>query len=175
MTFLNGSSGRVRRRWTNFCFTFIGAFLICGIAYAATIAGNNGPDVLQGTVNADDIFANGGDDRAYGNNGGDRVFGGDGADNVQGEEGIDVVYGGNGADLVYGGSKADIVHGDESPNSSDQVTGGGESDAMYGDGGADAMVSWQDSSIDPVEGNGGIDTCWIDSFDVALCEYYHVN
>jgi RTX calcium-binding nonapeptide repeat (4 copies) len=53
-------------------------------AFAATITGTNGNDVLKGTDSRDTIRARGGDDRVYGFKGNDALYGGRGNDRIWG-------------------------------------------------------------------------------------------
>jgi Ca2+-binding RTX toxin-like protein len=68
------------------------------------ITGTSGNDYyLNGTADADTIFAGEGDDTARGYGGDDLLFGEGGDDILSGGEGSDRVYGGEGSDSVDGG------------------------------------------------------------------------
>lgn len=80
---------------------------------------------INGTANADDIFARAGNDIAYGYAGDDRIDGGDDNDSLYGGSGNDWLEGASGNDVLYGGSGNDTLDG-----------GPGE-DTLYGGSGSD--------------------------------------
>lgn len=79
-------------------------------AFAATINGTEGNDVLEGTSRADTIFGKGGDDRIYGFEGNDKLYGGQGNDRVYGHEGDDSIFGWKGGNRLYGSFGNDVIY-----------------------------------------------------------------
>lgn len=84
----------------------------------ATITGDDGNNLLQGTAGADTIEGLGGndtllgragDDRLDGSFGNDSLFGGPGRDWLDGGDGNDTLGGGSGADRLTGGSGYDFA------------------------------------------------------------------
>jgi Ca2+-binding RTX toxin-like protein len=123
-----------------------------------TVDGEGGNDILCGSKGDDSLDGQSEGDELYGQGGNDRILGSSGRDVAYGSEGNDSVGGGNGADLVHGGSGAD------------ELRGGPQADAIYGGTGDDLLVS-ANGGIDHVLGEGGIDTCRVDAFDVVeSCE-----
>lgn len=80
---------------------------------------------INGTANADDIFALAGNDIAYGYGGDDYIDGGSGNDTLYGGTGNDEIDGGQGNDVIYGGS------------GNDTLAGGSGEDTLYGGSGND--------------------------------------
>jgi Ca2+-binding RTX toxin-like protein len=77
----------------------------------ATINGNNGNNLLIGTLFADTINGFGGNDRLFGLAGNDHLDGGSGFDQLFGAAGKDFLYGRAGNDLLDGGLGADRMEG----------------------------------------------------------------
>ncbi len=73
-----------------------------GVALAETVNGDDGPNTLYGTAQADIIRGYGGNDRIYPGNGVDQVYAGRGNDFVssRGDDSRDVVRCGRGKDTV---------------------------------------------------------------------------
>ena len=63
--------------------------LASGVALAANIVGNNGPNLLIGTQQADNIAGAAGNDTINARGGNDRAFGDSGTDELNGGEGAD--------------------------------------------------------------------------------------
>ena len=76
-----------------------------------SMQGGNEPDIIEGTLFADNIDGENGDDRVQGSSGDDTVTGGNGDDYLQGDEGNDNVRGVNGDDMLFGGSGDDALDG----------------------------------------------------------------
>jgi serralysin len=76
----------------------------------SNIFDNNLAHTISGTVNADNIFAAGGDDFVFAGSGNDFVFGESGNDQLFGESGNDTLTGGTGNDRIDGGSGIDTVN-----------------------------------------------------------------
>jgi serralysin len=74
-----------------------------------TIFDNDLSHSIIGTVNADTIFAAGGNDAVRGGGGDDLIFGESGADVLFGDENNDTIIGGTGDDRIDGGSGIDTV------------------------------------------------------------------
>jgi Ca2+-binding RTX toxin-like protein len=112
-----------------------------------TIAGTEGPDVLQGTPGRDVIWGGGGDDKIEGALGNDLICGGPGDDLIHGGRGNDTVDGGPGTDRVLGDLGDDKLTGGS--GNGDEVGGGlgidtisggpGNYDLVHGDYGYDRM------------------------------------
>lgn len=112
---------------------------------------------INGTANADDIFALRGNDIVYG-------YGGD--DCIEGGSGNDSLYGGTGNDEIDGGQGSDVIYGDWG---NDYVNGGVGNDQLYGGPGNDTLVV-MDAGDQVFENAGeGIDTAvaYIDNYTLA--------
>ncbi len=132
--------------------------------------------MINGTNNADTVYAYGGDDIVrgyserdllYGGNEagwGDRILGGTFADRIYGQDGHDALYGESGDDEVRGGYRDDLVSGGPGNDTLDGGFGADEIDAR--DGEKDTIVIrpdegdvvYYDKNLDvlvvPVEGMG---------------------
>ena len=74
----------------------------------ATLNGTHKADILNGTAQADSIFADNGNDTINGGAGDDYIDGGNGSDLISGGAGNDVIDGGNGQDtVVLSGKRSD--------------------------------------------------------------------
>lgn len=78
-----------------------------------SMQGGNEPDIIEGTLFADNIDGENGDDRVQGSSGDDTITGGNGDDYLQGDEGNDNLRGVNGDDMLFGGSGDDALDGGE--------------------------------------------------------------
>ena len=76
-----------------------------------SVQGGNEPDIIEGTLFADNIDGENGDDRVQGSSGDDTITGGNGNDYLQGDEGNDNLRGVNGDDMLFGGSGDDALDG----------------------------------------------------------------
>ena len=146
--------------------------LSAGAASATTIAiieGTNAGEVLNGTAQADTIYAYGGADLVrgyserdtlYGGNEagwGDKILGGTFADRIFGQDGHDALYGEAGDDRINGGYRDDLVSGGSGNDTLDGGPGAdeinafdgekdtivirsGEGDVVYYDKGLDVLV-----------------------------------
>ena len=75
-----------------------------------SMQGGNEPDIIEGTLFADNIDGENGDDRVQGSSGDDTITGGNGDDYLQGDEGNDNLRGVNGDDMLFGGSGDDALN-----------------------------------------------------------------
>jgi len=100
-------------------------------AVADDFTGDDGPNVIVGTLGDDNINSHGGNDYIQALSGNDVIDAGSGDDEVHGGLGDDIIDGGFGDDTIYGG------------DGSDNLTGGPGSDYINGD----AQI-WGSSGID---------------------------
>jgi hemolysin type calcium-binding protein len=92
-----------------------------------SMQGGNEPDIIEGTLFADNIDGGNGDDRIQGSGGGDTISGGNGEDYLQGNEGNDNLSGVNGHDTLFGGEGDDTLNGG---NGADNFSCGGGTDTI---------------------------------------------
>ena len=92
-----------------------------------SMQGGNGPDIIEGTLFADNIDGGNGDDRIQGSGGDDALSGGNGDDYLQGNEGNDNLSGVNGHDTLFGGEGDDTLNGG---NGADSFSCGGGTDTI---------------------------------------------
>ncbi|QEG01889.1 Bifunctional hemolysin/adenylate cyclase precursor [Stieleria maiorica] len=136
--------------------------------------GDEGNDVLYGSVFGDDIlighsgddklFGRGGNDGLYGGDGDDLLDGGTGTDVISGDAGDDELIGGGGVgDQLSGGAGNDVIRG--SDDGADIADGGPGKDVIYGFGGNDSLAGGDDDDVihggsgdDLIEGGQGSDT-----------------
>ena len=133
-------------------------------AFAATITGTNGNDVLKGTDSRDTIRARGGDDRVYGFKGNDALYGGRGNDRIRGGSGNDQIYAWHGDNYVSGGEGRDIIYATGGPTR----PGGPATDdynRLYGYGGNDRFKIRQASAT--IYGGSGHDNVDVAAGDLA--------
>lgn len=80
-------------------------------AFAATISGTPGNNVIKGTPYKDTIYGYGGNDTIYGYGSSDKLYGGRGNDDVYGGAGNDYIQDTSGYDTddIYGGPGADEI------------------------------------------------------------------
>jgi hypothetical protein len=76
-----------------------------------SIQGGNEPDIIEGTLFADNIDGGNDDDRIQGSGGDDTISGGNGDDYLHGNEGDDNLSGVNGDDTLFGGGGDDTLNG----------------------------------------------------------------
>jgi serralysin len=81
-----------------------------------TIVDNDLSHTIIGTINADTIFAQGGNDLVRGGGGADFISGGSGSDVLFGEAGNDTMTGGTGQDVMFGGLGSDTMTGGANNN-----------------------------------------------------------
>jgi Ca2+-binding RTX toxin-like protein len=110
--------------------------VIC-LGFLATIAGNQGDDVLTGTDGPDIIAGRGGNDTIDGKGGDDFICGGSGDDFVLGGPGDDLMRGFSGDDFMNGGPDRDTMLADEG---NDQVIGEDGRDFLSGNIGDDVLI-----------------------------------
>ena len=92
-----------------------------------SIQGGNEPDIIEGTLFADNIDGGNDDDRIQGSGGDDTISGGNGDDYLQGNEGDDNLSGVNGDDTLLGGEGDDTLSGG---NGADNFSCGGGNDTI---------------------------------------------
>ena len=128
----------------------------------ATIVGDAGDNILQGTASPDvfvarggndTIFAKGGNDVICAGPGNDVIYGGPGADIIIAGGGNDDVTAGSGADRVWGGFGRDVIRGNLGP---DHLRGGPGADRIEGGRGHDPLLSG-DGHADVILGGAGFD------------------
>jgi hypothetical protein len=92
-----------------------------------SVQAGNEPDIIEGTLFADNIDGGNGDDRIQGSGGDDTISGGNGDDYLQGNEGDDNLRGVNGDDTLFGGEGDDTLNGG---NGADNFSCGGGTDTI---------------------------------------------
>ena len=92
-----------------------------------SVQGGNEPDIIEGTLFADNIDGGNDDDRIQGSGGDDTISGGNGDDYLQGNEGDDNLSGVNGDDTLFGGEGDDTLNGG---NGDDNFSCGGGNDTI---------------------------------------------
>jgi Ca2+-binding RTX toxin-like protein len=115
-----------------------------GLLTQEPMQGGNEPEIIEGSLFADDIDGENGDDRVQGSEGDDIISGGNGDDYLQGDEGNDNLRGVNGDDMLFGGSGDDVLDG-----------GNGSDNFSCGDG-TDTIVDFS-----PFQGEVKSDDCEI--------------
>ena len=95
-----------------------------------------GPDEIDGTPDADVIYAAGGDDAVHGHEGEDLLCGGEGSDSLSGDGGRDSLYGDEGSDSLDAGL-----------GSYSYLFGGPGEDALQGGPGADHLYGGDDDDV----------------------------
>jgi Ca2+-binding RTX toxin-like protein len=107
-------------------------------AFAKTIHGHEGGDILRGTKYADRIF---------GAKGKDSIFGWEGGDDLRGNAGSDTIHGGKSDDYVKGARGTDRLNGND---------------------GNDSIWAWDDQEQrDLVNGGPGYDRAYVGTNDVV--------
>ena len=101
---------------------------VIGSAFADSITGDLGVNVLSG---------GGGNDTLSASDGADTIFGGEGNDVISGGIGGDSILGGNGNDNIGGGKGGDRIFGDDGD---DTLNGNLGNDQLTGGAGADKFV-----------------------------------
>ena len=109
-------------------------------------------DVINGDDGDNSINAGGGSDSVNGGSGDDTLLGGGGGDTLVGGKGSDELIGGGGKDLLLGNGGKDLLEGG---GGKDNLKGGGGSDTLLGGGGKD-IVDGQ-GGRDRIDGGGGKD------------------
>ena len=136
-----------------------------------SINGGSGNDTLLGGVADDLIRGEGGQDLAAGFIGNDTVGGGSGVDTLFGDSGNDEIYGDDQGDSLYGGTGADSIFGGsgndylQADDGDDVLSGDGGSDRFFGNAGNDTLFADDGVADTRVNGGGGTDTGFLDSFD----------
>lgn len=104
----------------------------------------DGNDFVLGSIDAEIINGNQGQDSIQGGGGDDLVLGGKGRDQISGDFGNDQVNGNIGEDIVFGGAGNDIVRGGKD---ADLVSGEDGNDLVIGDLGTDVLVGGNDGDL----------------------------
>jgi hypothetical protein len=160
----------------------------CAGSFQFSFTGSPGSPVIEGTDQADFIYAFGGNYIVNGLGGNDCIWAGDGANLLTDSNGNDVVLGGNGLDAVILGDGGDTVrlgngdgdaitagNGDNSVtagngahdivtvgNGTDSVVvGTGPYDAVTLGAGSDAVTVSPDGSHDTINGGNGNETIYL--------------
>lgn len=136
----------------------------------ATIVGDDGDNIIEGTPERDVIVALAGNDEIRGRGGDDLICGGDGDDTIRGNAGNDLIEAGEGDDWVGGGKGADTIRGGggkdtlrggvgndqiHGARNADFIAGGGGSDFIHGGTGADILRGGKGD--DEIRGHNGPD------------------
>lgn len=103
-----------------------------------------GDDQIIRSPDAENIFANQGQDSIDGGGGNDQVFGGQQNDQILGEEGDDFLRGDIDHDILDGGNGNDQLYGGKG---NDQIFGQGGEDILSGDLGIDTLTGGEGSDI----------------------------
>ncbi len=103
---------------------------------------------IRGSVNADKMIGDSGDNVFRGGEGDDVLKGKGGADDLSGDAGDDIIKGGKGIDILAGGDGDDTLKGGKG---SDTITGGAGDDTMTGGKGADTFIFGADSGDDIIQ------------------------
>jgi serralysin len=113
--------------------------IINGSIVGARLFGGLGDDTVNGGGGSEFIFGDAGNDSLHGSSGGDEIFGGTGDDGIDGGDGADELLGGEGNDGIFGGFDAvsDLLYGNDG---NDTLDGGAGNDLMSGDAGDDIYV-----------------------------------
>lgn len=98
---------------------------VIGSAFADSLTGDLGVNVLTGGAGNDSLFASDGADTIDGGNGDDLIAGGAGGDSIVGGIGNDNIGGGKGGDRIFGDDGNDTVNGNLG---NDQLSGGAGAD-----------------------------------------------
>jgi uncharacterized protein len=105
-----------------------------------------------GTVQADSITGDAGNNVFLSGAGNDTITGGAGNDTILGGDGNDTLLSGTGNDQIYGGKGSDLIEGDEGD---DQIEGDKGNDILFGGDGNDSLSG--DAGNDQLYGDEGND------------------
>src|SRR5262245_52473724 len=128
----------------------------------ALILGDDNPNHLNGTNEADIIIGFGSDDTLAGHLGDDLIYGNLGNDLIDGDAGNDTLYGGQGGDSISGSDGNDIIYGNfgndtiSADSGNDTIFGGQGDDSIAGDSGNDLIYG--NLGNDQIAGQDGSDT-----------------
>lgn len=115
------------------------------------VRGGLANDTLRGNANANALFGGAGNDTFFGGAGDDRIDGEGGNDWMYAEDGNDVLRGGDGPDVLFGQAGNDALYG------------GADNDHFSGGDGNDLLVSVGGGQGDYLQGEGGVDSFWMDA------------
>jgi len=144
----------------------IGSFVATGVEnvqgslFADNITGDSGDNVLDGLNGNDTIVSDAGDDTIFGGAGNDDLSGNDGNDSIRGDsnandflsDGDDEISGGRGSDTIFGELDDDLIEGNEGD---DLLIG---DDTAEGTLGAGADTIFGGDGDDTIFGNDGHDS-----------------
>jgi Ca2+-binding RTX toxin-like protein len=122
-------------------------------AFPSGVRAFDGNDTILGSLDAEIINGNAGNDSLIGNLGNDYIIGGRTDDFIDGEGGNDILNGNRDEDTVRGGDGNDIVRG------------GQGNDSLYGDRGLDTLIG--DLGTDTLVGGEGADLYVLRSDDLT--------
>ena len=137
---------------------------VIGTAFADTINGSSGDNVIWAGAGDDVVSANSGNDTVYGEAGDDILRGNYGADILEGGDGADILKGAGGDDTLKGGAGNDTLRG-ESDN--DTLYGGDGLDTLYGQSGADTFVFEAASAFNNIDVVKDFDDTQGDALDIS--------
>jgi Ca2+-binding RTX toxin-like protein len=123
-----------------------------GSAYAGTLIGSIGNDVIVGTEGKDIVDAKAGNDTICGLGGDDKLTADAGTDYVDGGIGNDTLKGSSGDDTLIGGEGNDALDGDDG---NDTLIGGNGNDFLDGDKNNDTLTG--NAGADTFKGGDGTD------------------
>ncbi|RED44698.1 calcium-binding protein, partial [Aestuariispira insulae] len=107
---------------------------ILGSAYADTLVGSDGDNLMHGDFGADSLMGGAGNDQMMGGWGHDRIHGGTGDDTLSGDVGNDLLLGGDGNDVIRGGLGNDTVsYADDTKGVSVNLAAGRSTNDAVGD------------------------------------------
>jgi len=98
---------RIRQAVVAVALTLLMAAALASAAWAATLVGTAGPDLIAGSSEVDTIYGLDGRDSLSGWGAGDELYGGRGRDLLFGRFGPDYLVGGRGEDRLWGGPGLD--------------------------------------------------------------------
>jgi Ca2+-binding RTX toxin-like protein len=129
--------------------TLAALVLASGVALAATVACQAGPDCL-GTKKADTLLGSAGDDDVFGRGGADTLKGRGGSDYLLGQGGRDTLLGGTDGDYLMGGPGDDLLAGGDNGDQYYFGSGWGEDSLTEGGTGPGDWLVFRLSPSDPV-------------------------
>lgn len=121
----------------------VGNLDLHGTMAANRLWGNDGDNLIHGRGGNDVLFGGIGDDTLMGGNGNDILHGGYGRDRLVGGDGNDRLFGGGGNDRLFGGVGADVLDGGRGH---DVMTGGSGADRFIFSGGRDRITDFGDNT-----------------------------
>lgn len=132
------------------------------VLVAAVIVGDNGDNIVRGTLEDDTFSMLAGNDTVRAGAGNDIIDGGSGNDILNGEEGNDTIHGNDDDDTLSGGAGNDTLYGDRGRDlvnggdGDDVLNGGGGEDSLFGGKGNDTLSGGSENDV--LRGESGNDT-----------------